>query len=154
MGRLVRDDRKETVTQITTRYNQGVQNTISGRTTRQTLKQMGYSQWCSLVFCSEYTVNFSYPVSYSPVPEQPLISTSTLTKQGSTLTFIFRSSCAANLKKIRGTVKKRKKSAFPVQSYIGLLKVIYRDIFFLLYLKGYLLCQIQKLFLFLIQTLQ
>ncbi len=44
MGRLVRDDRKPTVTQITTRYNQGIQNTISERTTRWTLKQMGYSR--------------------------------------------------------------------------------------------------------------
>ncbi len=43
MDRLVRDDRKTTVTQITTRYNQGMQNTISERTTRRTLKQMGYS---------------------------------------------------------------------------------------------------------------
>ncbi len=43
MGRLVRDDRKATVTQITTRYNQGMQNNISERTTRRTLKQMGYS---------------------------------------------------------------------------------------------------------------
>ncbi len=43
MGRLVRDDRKATVTQITTRYNQGMQNTISERTTRRTLKQMDYS---------------------------------------------------------------------------------------------------------------
>ncbi len=43
MGRLVRDDRKATVTQITTRYNQGMQNTISQRTTHRTLKQMGYS---------------------------------------------------------------------------------------------------------------
>ncbi len=34
---LVRDDRKATVTQIT---NQGMQNTISEHTTRQTLKQM------------------------------------------------------------------------------------------------------------------
>ncbi len=42
-ARLVRDDRKATVTQITTRYNQGMQNTISERTTRRTLKQMGYS---------------------------------------------------------------------------------------------------------------
>ncbi len=42
MGRLVGDDRKATVTQITTRYNQGIQNTISKRTTRRTLKQMGY----------------------------------------------------------------------------------------------------------------
>ncbi len=41
--RLVRDDRKTTVTQITTRYNQGMQKTISERTTRRTLKQMGYS---------------------------------------------------------------------------------------------------------------
>ncbi len=40
MGRLVRDDRKATVTQITTRYNQGMQNTNSERTTHQTLKQM------------------------------------------------------------------------------------------------------------------
>ncbi len=43
MGRLVRDDRKTTVTQITTRYNQGMQNTISEPTTHRTLKQMGYS---------------------------------------------------------------------------------------------------------------
>ncbi len=43
MSRLVRHDRKATVTQITTRYNQGLQNTISERTTRQTLKQIGYS---------------------------------------------------------------------------------------------------------------
>ncbi len=43
MDRLVRDDRKTTVTQITTRYNQGMQYTISERTTRRTLKQMDYS---------------------------------------------------------------------------------------------------------------
>ncbi len=43
MGRMVRDDRKVTVTQITTRYNQGMQNTIPERTTRRTLNQMGYS---------------------------------------------------------------------------------------------------------------
>ncbi len=43
MDRLVRDDRKTTVTQITTRYNQDMQNTISERTTRRTLKQMGSS---------------------------------------------------------------------------------------------------------------
>ncbi len=43
MGRLVRDYITATVTQITTRYNQGMQNTISEHTTRRTLKQMGYS---------------------------------------------------------------------------------------------------------------
>ncbi len=43
MGRLVRDDRKATVTKITTCYNQGMQSTISERTTHRTLKQMGYS---------------------------------------------------------------------------------------------------------------
>ncbi len=43
MGRPVGDDRKATVTQITTRYNQGMQNTTSECTTRRTLKQMGYS---------------------------------------------------------------------------------------------------------------
>ncbi len=43
MGRLVRDDRKATVTQITTCYNQGMQNTISEHTTHRTLKQMNYS---------------------------------------------------------------------------------------------------------------
>ncbi len=43
MDRLVRDDRNATVTQITTRYNQGMQNTISEHTTRRTLKQMGFS---------------------------------------------------------------------------------------------------------------
>ncbi len=43
MGRLVRDDIKATVTQIITRCNQGMQNTISEHTTRRTLKQMGSS---------------------------------------------------------------------------------------------------------------
>ena len=43
MARLVQDDRKATVTEITTRYNQGMQKSISERTTRRTLKQMGYS---------------------------------------------------------------------------------------------------------------
>ncbi len=43
MGRLVRNDRKATVTQITTRYNQVMQNTISERTTLRILKQMVYS---------------------------------------------------------------------------------------------------------------
>ncbi len=43
MDRLVRDDRKTTVTQITTRYNQDLQNTISEHTTRRTLKQMDSS---------------------------------------------------------------------------------------------------------------
>ncbi len=45
MGRLVRDDRKATVTQITTCYNRVTteQNTISEFTTHRTLKQMGYS---------------------------------------------------------------------------------------------------------------
>ncbi len=43
MGRLVRDDRKAALTQITTRYNQDIQNTISEHKTRRTLKQMGYS---------------------------------------------------------------------------------------------------------------
>ncbi len=38
MGRLVRDERKATVTQITTRYNQGMQDTISEHSTRRTLK--------------------------------------------------------------------------------------------------------------------
>ncbi len=43
MGRWVKDDRKAIVTQIITRYNQGMQNIISEHTTRRTLKQMGYS---------------------------------------------------------------------------------------------------------------
>uniref|UniRef100_A0AAR2INL3 Tc1-like transposase DDE domain-containing protein n=1 Tax=Pygocentrus nattereri TaxID=42514 RepID=A0AAR2INL3_PYGNA len=43
MGKLVRDDRKATVTQITTCYHQGMQNTTSECTTRRTLKKMGYS---------------------------------------------------------------------------------------------------------------
>jgi len=44
MGRLVRDDRKTTVTQITTRYDQDLQNIISEHTTHRTLKQMGSSR--------------------------------------------------------------------------------------------------------------
>ncbi len=43
MGILLRYDRKATVAQITTRHNQGIQNTISECKTSQTLKQLGYS---------------------------------------------------------------------------------------------------------------
>ena len=43
MGRLVPDDRKATGTQISTRSNPGMQNTISERTARGTLKKMGCS---------------------------------------------------------------------------------------------------------------
>ncbi len=43
MNRLVKHDKKATITQITTRYNQGIQNTISECTTHRTLKQMGSS---------------------------------------------------------------------------------------------------------------
>ncbi len=43
MDRLVRDDSKATVTQITTRYNQSMQNSISEHTTHRTLKQMCYN---------------------------------------------------------------------------------------------------------------
>ncbi len=39
MDRLIRDDKKATVTQITAHYNQDIQNTISEHTTRRTLKQ-------------------------------------------------------------------------------------------------------------------
>ncbi len=88
------------------------------------------NQRCSLIFRSEYTVIFSFPASYSPVPEQP--STTTLTKQGSMLTFIFRSSCAANKKKNQEhllLLLLLQKFAFPFRGNIGLLKVIYRGIF-------------------------
>ncbi len=63
MDRLVKDDRKATVTQITTRYNQGMQNTISERTTCRTLKQMVQQQktktlpgLMSLDFCCDIQV--------------------------------------------------------------------------------------------------
>ena len=42
MGRLVPGDRKATGTQMSTCSNQGLQNTISERTTHGTLKKMGY----------------------------------------------------------------------------------------------------------------
>lgn len=45
LDRLLQDDSKATVAQITARYNQGLQSrTISERTARRTLKQMGYSK--------------------------------------------------------------------------------------------------------------
>ncbi len=43
MGRQVRDDRKAKVTQITSRFYQGMQSTISEHKTRRTLKQRGFS---------------------------------------------------------------------------------------------------------------
>ncbi len=70
MGRLVRDDKKATVTQITTRYNQCMQNTISERTTRRTLKQMGYSSrrphWVPLLSAKnrKWRLQFVYKPSW------------------------------------------------------------------------------------------
>ncbi len=48
MGRLIRDDRKATVSQITTHSKQGMHNTIYERTTRRTMKQMGY-RWAMFI---------------------------------------------------------------------------------------------------------
>ncbi len=53
---------------------------------------IGADQWCSLVFCSEYTVIFFLP----SLIRTRAASHTTLAKQGSTLTTIFRSTCAAN----------------------------------------------------------
>lgn len=44
MASLVWADRKATVTQITTRYNPDLQKSIAERTTRRTLRWMGYSR--------------------------------------------------------------------------------------------------------------
>ncbi len=60
MGRVVRDDRKATVTQINTCYNQGIQNTISEHTTRRTLKQMGYISHTGCRSCQLQTGNGGY----------------------------------------------------------------------------------------------
>lgn len=43
MARLVRADRRATVTEITTRYNRGMQQSICEATTRTTLRRMGYN---------------------------------------------------------------------------------------------------------------
>ncbi len=52
MGRPLEMIERLTITQITTRNNQGMLNTISERTTRQTLKQMDYSsRRPHLLFC-------------------------------------------------------------------------------------------------------
>ncbi len=44
MGKLVRDDRKATITQIITCYNQGMQNTISEHTARRNPEADGLQQ--------------------------------------------------------------------------------------------------------------
>ncbi len=68
MDRLVRDYRKATVTQITTRYNQDMQNTISERTTLRTLKQMATAaedhtgcHSCQLITGTEATIHTGSP---------------------------------------------------------------------------------------------
>ena len=43
MGRLIPADRRSTLTQITTRYNRGMQQSICEATTRTTLRRMGYT---------------------------------------------------------------------------------------------------------------
>uniref|UniRef100_A0AAY5KP30 Transposase Tc1-like domain-containing protein n=1 Tax=Esox lucius TaxID=8010 RepID=A0AAY5KP30_ESOLU len=43
MGRLIQADGKTTLTEITTRYNRGMQQSIWEATTRTTLRRMGYN---------------------------------------------------------------------------------------------------------------
>uniref|UniRef100_A0AAY5KEL2 Transposase Tc1-like domain-containing protein n=1 Tax=Esox lucius TaxID=8010 RepID=A0AAY5KEL2_ESOLU len=43
MGRLIQADRRATLTEITTRYNRGMQQSICDATTRTTLRRMGYN---------------------------------------------------------------------------------------------------------------
>ena len=44
MGRLIQADRRATLTEITTRYNRGMQQSICEATTRTTLRRMGYNR--------------------------------------------------------------------------------------------------------------
>lgn len=44
LDRLIQGDREATVAELTARYNHGTQKTISERTTRRTLKRLGYSK--------------------------------------------------------------------------------------------------------------
>ncbi|NP_001129452.1 uncharacterized protein isoform X1 [Danio rerio] len=44
MSRLIKADRKATVTELTARYNEETKRSISERTARRALKQMGYSK--------------------------------------------------------------------------------------------------------------
>ncbi len=62
MGRLIRDDRKATVSQITTRSKQGMHNTIYERTTRRTMKQMGYSTGLQMGYVHPFMTT-AYPSS-------------------------------------------------------------------------------------------
>ncbi len=55
-----------------------------------------FDQWCSLVFCSEYTVIFFLPSLKLIRTRAAAHNHTTLTKQGSMLTLIFRSTYAAN----------------------------------------------------------
>uniref|UniRef100_A0AAY5KRW7 Transposase Tc1-like domain-containing protein n=1 Tax=Esox lucius TaxID=8010 RepID=A0AAY5KRW7_ESOLU len=43
MGRLIQADRRATLTEITTRHNRGMQQSICEATTRTTLRRMGYN---------------------------------------------------------------------------------------------------------------
>jgi len=43
MGRLIQSDRRATLTEITTRYNRGIQQSICEATTHTTLRWMGYN---------------------------------------------------------------------------------------------------------------
>ncbi len=61
MGRLVRDDRKATVTQITTHYK-GMQNTISERTTRRTLNCLNTTAYLSIIADHVHPFMTSVPI--------------------------------------------------------------------------------------------
>ena len=43
MGRLIQADKRATLTEITTRYNRGMQQSICEATTRTNLRRMGYN---------------------------------------------------------------------------------------------------------------
>uniref|UniRef100_A0A8D0AUU4 Tc1-like transposase DDE domain-containing protein n=1 Tax=Sander lucioperca TaxID=283035 RepID=A0A8D0AUU4_SANLU len=53
MGRLIPADRRSTLTQITTRYNRGMQPSICEATTRTTLRWMGYTNWKNVAWSDE-----------------------------------------------------------------------------------------------------
>ena len=94
MGRVVGDDRKATVTQITTRYNRGMQNTISERTTRPTLKQMKTTRYqqgvpnkvageCNSIYCVKFMSG-----TQSCITEKKAVSNSFLAFKGTVCDFI------------------------------------------------------------------
>uniref|UniRef100_A0A8C6TY92 N-ethylmaleimide-sensitive factor attachment protein, beta b n=1 Tax=Neogobius melanostomus TaxID=47308 RepID=A0A8C6TY92_9GOBI len=71
MGRLIQADRRATLTEITTRYNRGMEQSICEATTRTTLRRMGYNS--RRPHRGRFTIAAKHHISIAEIYESELV---------------------------------------------------------------------------------